>query len=221
MAVRVNDVAPDFTAKTSQGDIKFHDWIGDSWAMLFSHPKDFTPVCATELAYVAKLNPEFEKRGCKVIGLSVDNVEDHQKWAADIEDIAGTKLTFPLIADEDLGVAKLYDMLPASDANSSEGRTAGDNQTVRTVYLIGPDKKVKMSLTYPMSTGRNFDELLRVLDSAQLTANNKVGTPANWKKGEDVIILPAVDNEAAKELFPGGWETVKPYLRKVKDPSSN
>jgi alkyl hydroperoxide reductase subunit AhpC len=189
--------------------------------MLFSHPKDFTPVCATELAYVAKLNPEFEKRGCKVIGLSVDNVEDHQKWAADIEDIAGTKLTFPLIADEDLGVAKLYDMLPASDANSSEGRTAGDNQTVRTVYLIGPDKKVKMSLTYPMSTGRNFDELLRVLDSAQLTANNKVGTPANWKKGEDVIILPAVDNEAAKELFPGGWETVKPYLRKVKDPSSN
>jgi alkyl hydroperoxide reductase subunit AhpC len=221
MAVRVNDVAPDFTAKTSQGDIKFHDWIGDSWAMLLSHPKDFTPVCATELAYVAKLNPEFEKRGCKVIGLSVDNVEDHQKWAADIEDIAGTKLTFPLIADEDLGVAKLYDMLPASDANSSEGRTAGDNQTVRTVYLIGPDKKVKMSLTYPMSTGRNFDELLRVLDSAQLTANNKVGTPANWKKGEDVIILPAVDNEAAKELFPGGWETVKPYLRKVKDPSSN
>ncbi len=221
MAVRVNDVAPDFTAKTSQGDIKFHDWIGDSWAMLFSHPKDFTPVCATELAYVAKLNPEFEKRGCKVIGLSVDKVEDHQKWAADIEDIAGTKLTFPLIADEDLGVAKLYDMLPASDANSSEGRTAGDNQTVRTVYLIGPDKKVKMNLTYPMSTGRNFDELLRVLDSAQLTANNKVGTPANWKKGEDVIILPAVDNEAAKELFPGGWETVKPYLRKVKDPSSN
>jgi alkyl hydroperoxide reductase subunit AhpC len=220
MAVRVNDMAPDFTAKTSQGDIKFHDWIGDSWAMLFSHPKDFTPVCATELAYVAKLSPEFDKRDCKVIGLSIDKVEDHQKWAADIEDLAGTKLNFPLIADEDLGVAKLYDMLPASDANSSEGRTAGDNQTVRTVYLIGPDKKVKMSLTYPMSTGRNFDELLRVLDSAQLTANNKVGTPANWKKGEDVIILPSVDNEAAKELFPGGWETVKPYLRKVKDPSS-
>ena len=219
MAVRVNDTAPDFAAKTSQGDIKFHDWIGDSWAMLFSHPKDFTPVCATELAYVAKLSPEFDKRGCKVIGLSVDKVEDHQKWAADIEDLAGTKFNFPLIADEDLGVAKLYDMLPASDANSSEGRTAGDNQTVRTVYLIGPDKKVKMSLTYPMSTGRNFDELLRVLDSAQLTANSKVGTPANWQKGEDVIILPAVDNEAAKELFPGGWETVKPYLRKVKDPS--
>ncbi len=219
MAVRVNDTAPDFKAKTSQGDISFHDWIGDSWAMLFSHPKDFTPVCATELAYVAKINPEFEKRGCKVIGLSVDKVADHQKWAADIEDLAGTKFNFPLIADEDLGVAKLYDMLPADVGDSSDGRTAGDNQTVRTVYLIGPDKKVKMNMTYPMSTGRNFDELLRVLDSAQLTANNKVGTPANWKKGEDVIILPAVNDEAAKELFPGGWETVKPYLRKVPDPS--
>jgi alkyl hydroperoxide reductase subunit AhpC len=220
MAVRVNDTAPDFSAKTSQGDIKFHEWIGDSWAMLFSHPKDFTPVCATELATVAKMSPEFDKRGCKVIGLSVDKVEDHQKWAADIEELAGTKLNFPLIADEDLGVAKLYDMLPAEDGDSSEGRTAADNQTVRTVYLIGPDKKVKMSLTYPMSTGRNFDELLRVLDSAQLTANNKVGTPANWHKGEDVIILPSVNNDAAKELFPDGWETVKPYLRKVKDPSA-
>ena len=219
MAVRVNDTAPDFKAKTSQGDISFHDWIGDSWAMLFSHPKDFTPVCATELAYVAKINPEFEKRGCKVIGLSVDKVADHQKWAADIEDLAGTKFNFPLIADEDLGVAKLYDMLPADVGDSSDGRTAGDNQTVRTVYLIGPDKKVKMNMTYPMSTGRNFDELLRVLDSAQLTVNNKVGTPANWKKGEDVIILPAVNDEAAKELFPGGGETVKPYLRKVPDPS--
>ena len=219
MAIRVNDTAPDFSAKTSQGDIKFHDWIGDNWAMMFSHPKDFTPVCATELAYMAQLSPEFDKRGCKVIGLSVDKVEDHQKWASDIEDLAGTKLNFPLIADEDLGVAKLYDMLPADVGDSSEGRTAGDNQTVRTVYLIGPDKKVKMSLTYPMSTGRNFDELLRVLDSAQLTVNNKVGTPANWHKGEDVIILPAVNDEAAKELFPGGWETVKPYLRKVPDPS--
>lgn len=219
MAVRVSDTAPDFKAKTSQGEIQFHDWIGDKWAMLFSHPKDFTPVCATELATVAKMTPEFEKRGVKVIGLSVDKVEDHQRWASDIEELAGTKLTFPLIADEDLGVAKLYDMLPADGGDSSEGRTAGDNQTVRTVYLIGPDKKVKMSLTYPMSTGRNFDELLRVIDSAQLTANNKVGTPANWNKGEDVIILPAVNDEAAKELFPAGWETVKPYLRKVPDPS--
>ena len=220
MAVRVNDTAPDFAAKTSQGYIKFHDWIGDSWVMLFSHPKDFTPVCATELATVAKMQPEFDKRGCKVIGLSIDKVEDHQKWASDIEELAGAKFNFPLIADEDLGVAKLYDMLPAEDGDSSDGRTAADNQTVRTVYLIGPDKKVKMSLTYPMSTGRNFDELLRVVDSAQLTANNKVGTPANWKKGEDVIILPAVNNDAAKELFPDGWETVKPYLRKVKDPSA-
>ena len=219
MAVRVNDTAPDFKAKTSQGEIQFHDWIGDGWAMLFSHPKDFTPVCATELAYVAKIKPEFEKRGCKVIGLSVDKVEDHQRWAKDIEDLAGTALNFPLIADEDLSVAKLYDMLPGDTGDSSEGRTAADNQTVRTVYLIGPDKKVKMSLTYPMSTGRNFDELLRVLDSAQLTANNKVGTPANWQKGEDVIILPSVNDEAAKELFPDGWETVKPYLRKVPDPS--
>ncbi len=220
MAVRVNDVAPDFTADTSEGTVKFHDWIGDGWAMLFSHPKDFTPVCATELGYVAKINGEFAKRGCKVIGLSVDKVEDHKKWASDIEELAGTKLNFPLIADDDLGVAKLYDMLPASEGDSSEGRTAADNQTVRTVYLIGPDKKVKMSLTYPMSTGRNFDELLRVLDSCQLTAKHKVGTPANWNKGEDVIILPSVDNDAAKVLFPGGWETVKPYLRKVKDPSS-
>lgn len=220
MAVRVNDTAPDFTAKTSQGEVNFHDWIGGGWAMLFSHPKDFTPVCATELALVAKMAPEFEKRNTKVIGLSVDKVEDHQAWARDIEELAGTKLTYPIIADDDLGVAKLYDMLPAGAGDSSEGRTAVDNQTVRSVYLIGPDKKVKMSLTYPMSTGRNFDELLRVIDSAQLTAKNKVGTPGNWKKGDDVIILPAVNNEAAQELFPDGWETVKPYLRKVKDPSS-
>ena len=219
MAVRLNDTAPDFRAKTSHGDISFHDWIGDNWAMLFSHPKNFTPVCATELAYAAKMNPEFEKRGCKMIGLSVDKVADHEKWTKDIEDLAGTSLNFPLIADEDLSVAKLYDMLPADVGDSSEGRTAVDNQTVRTVYLIGPDKKVKMNMTYPMSTGRNFDELLRVLDSAQLTVDNKVGTPANWKKGEDVIILPAINDEMAKELFPGGWETVKPYLRKVPDPS--
>jgi len=188
--------------------------------MLFSHPKDFTPVCATELSYVAKLSGEFAARGCKVIGLSIDKVDDHMKWASEIEDLAGTPLNFPLIADENLGIAKLYDMLPASEGDSSEGRTAADNQTVRTVYLVGPDKKVKMSLTYPMSTGRNFDELLRVLDSCQLTANHKVGTPANWHKGEDVIILPSVDNETAKGLFPDGWETVKPYLRTVKDPSA-
>jgi alkyl hydroperoxide reductase subunit AhpC len=220
MAVRVNDIAPDFKANTSQGEVSFHDWIGDGWAMLFSHPKDFTPVCATELSSVAKLSSEFAARGCKVIGLSVDKVDDHMKWASEIEDLAGVPLNFPLIADENLGIAKLYDMLPASEGDSSEGRTAADNQTVRTVYLVGPDKKVKMSLTYPMSTGRNFDELLRVIDSCQLTANHKVGTPANWHKGEDVIILPAVDNETAKGLFPDGWETVKPYLRTVKDPSA-
>jgi len=218
MALRINDTAPDFTAETSDGTVNFHEWIGDGWAVLFSHPKDFTPVCATELGYVAKVNGEFASRNCKVIGLSVDKVEDHQRWAADIEEIGGTPLNFPIIADDQLDVAKLYDMLPAEEA-PSEGRTAATNQTVRTVFLIGPDKKVKMSLTYPMSTGRNFDELLRVLDSCQLTAGHKVATPANWNKGEDVIILPAVDNEAAKELFPDGWETVKPYLRKVKDPS--
>ncbi len=220
MSLRINDTAPDFTANTSTGTIKFHDWIGDGWAMLFSHPKDFTPVCATELGYVAKISGEFAKRGCKVIGLSVDRVDDHLKWAADIEELAGTKLNFPIIADEDLGVAKLFDMLPAEEGDSSEGRTAADNQTVRSVFLISPDKKIKMSLTYPMSTGRNFDELLRVLDSCQLTAKHKVATPANWAKGEDVIILPAVNNDAAKELFQDGWETVKPYLRKVKDPSN-
>ena len=219
MALRINDTAPDFTAATSVGTINFHEWMGDGWAMLFSHPKDFTPVCATELGNVAQLSGEFAKRGCKVIGLSVDRVEDHLKWASDIEDLAGTKINFPLIADEDLSVAKLYDMLPADVGDSSVGRTAADNQTVRVVFLIAPDKTVKMSLAYPMSTGRNFDELLRVLDSVQLTAKYKVATPGNWKQGEDVIILPSVDNDAAKSLFPDGWDTVKPYLRKVKDPS--
>ena len=219
MSLRINDTAPDFTAETSEGTVHFHEWVGDGYAMLFSHPKDFTPVCATELAYVAKVNNEFAKRGCKVIGLSVDKVEDHKRWASDIEELAGTKLNFPIIADEDLKVAKMYDMLPAEAGDTSEGRTAADNQTVRSVFLVGPDKKIKVNLTYPMSSGRNFDELLRVLDSVQLTAKHKVATPANWKKGEDVIILPSVDNEAAKELFPAGWETVKPYLRKVKDPS--
>ena len=220
MALRINDTAPDFTAKTSEGTVNFHEWIGDGWAMLFSHPKDFTPVCATELGHVASVKGEFEKRGCKVMGLSVDKVEDHQRWASDIEDLAGTPLNFPIIADDDLNVAKLYDMLPADEGDSSEGRTAATNATVRTVFLVGPDKKIKMSLTYPMSTGRNFDELLRVIDSCQLTANHKVATPANWNQGEDVIIVPAVNNEAAKDLFPDGWETVKPYLRKVKDPSA-
>jgi alkyl hydroperoxide reductase subunit AhpC len=220
MSVRINDTAPDFKAKTSEGEIQFHQWIGESWAMLFSHPKDFTPICATELSHVARIKPEFDKRGVKVIGLSVDKVADHERWAQDIADLAGTPLNFPIIADDDLAVAKAYDMLPADAGASSEGRTAADNQTVRTVYLIGPDKKVKMSMTYPMSTGRNFDELLRVIDSAQLTAVNKVGTPANWRKGDKVVILPAVDNEAAKKLFPQGWETVKPYLRKVDDPSA-
>ena len=219
MAIRINDTAPDFTASTTEGEINFHEWIGDGWAILFSHPKDFTPVCATELGSVANLNSEFAKRNCKVIGLSVDRVEDHHKWAVDIEDISGTELNFPIIADDDLKVAKLYDMLPADEGDTSEGRTAVDNQTVRVVFLIGPDKKIKMSMSYPMSTGRNFEELLRVLDSSQLTAKYKVATPANWKQGEDVIIVPAVDNEAASKAYPGGWETVKPYLRKVKDPS--
>lgn len=219
MSLRINDTAPDFTANTTEGTINFHDWIGDGWAMIFSHPKDFTPVCATELGSVAQLNSEFTARNCKVIGLSVDQVEDHLKWAEDIEDIAGTKLNFPIIADDNLGIAKLFDMLPADQGDSSVGRTAADNQTVRVVFLVGPDKKIKMNLAYPMSTGRNFYELLRVIDSCQLTANHKVATPANWAKGEDVIIVPAVNNEDAKDLFPDGWETVKPYLRKVPDPS--
>ena len=218
--LRINDTAPDFTADTSSGTVSFHEWIGDGWAILFSHPKDFTPVCATELGHVAKIKGEFEKRDCKVIGLSVDSVEDHQRWASDIEDLAGTPLNFPIIADGGLRIAKLYNMLPAEEGDSSEGRTAADNATVRSVFLIGPDKKIKMSLTYPMSTGRNFDELLRVIDSCQLTAQHKVATPANWNRGEDVIISPAVNNDAAKELFPDGWQTVKPYLRKVKDPSA-
>jgi alkyl hydroperoxide reductase subunit AhpC len=217
--MRISETVPDFEADTSEGHIKFHDWIGDGWAVLFSHPKDFTPVCATELSLVAKMKPEFDKRNTKVIGLSVDSVENHQKWAEDIADLAGMPLNFPLIGDPDLKIAKAFDMLPADDGDKAEGRTAADNQTVRTVFLIGPDKKIKMNLTYPMSTGRNFDEVLRVIDSAQLTANNKVGTPGNWKKGEDVIILPAVNDEAAKELFPDGWTTVKPYLRTVPDPS--
>jgi len=219
MSLRINDIAPDFKAKTSEGDVSFHDWIGDGWAVLFSHPKDFTPVCTTELGSLAKMKSEFEKRNVKVMGLSVDPVEDHIKWLDDIKDVAGIKPNYPIIADEKLEVAKLYNMLPTSLTASAKGRTAVDNQTVRTVFVVGPDKKIKLFLTYPMATGRNFHELLRVIDSMQLTAKHKVATPADWKKGEEVIIVPAVKEEEAKKLFPGGWKTLKPYLRKVPDPS--
>ena len=220
MSLRISQTVPDFTAETSQGKINFHEWIGDSWVMLFSHPKDFTPICATELGAAAQMTPEFTKRGVKLIGLSVDKVDDHVRWAQDIADISGTEVSFPIIADSDLNVSKAFDMLEADDGSSSEGRTAADNQTVRTVFLIGPDKKIKMQLAYPMSTGRNFAELLRVVDSAQLTASSKVGTPANWQKGEDVVILPAVSDDEAKQTYPDGWKSVKPYLRLVPDPSS-
>mgnify|MGYP000002815387 FL=1 len=219
MSLRINDTAPDFKAKTSEGDVSFHDWIGDGWAVLFSHPKDFTPVCTTELGSLAKMKSEFEKRNVKVMGLSVDPVEDHIKWLDDIKDVTGIKPNYPIIADEKLEVAKLYNMLPASLTASAKGRTAVDNQTVRTVFVVGPDKKIKLFLTYPMATGRNFHELLRVIDSMQLTAKHKVATPADWKKGEEVIIVPAVKEEEAKKLFPGGWKTLKSYLRKVPDPS--
>ena len=219
MALRINDIAPNFNAKTTEGNISFHEWIGDSWAVLFSHPKDFTPVCTTELGTLAKLKPEFDERNVKIIGLSVDKVDDHLAWLEDIKDVTGNKPNYPIIADTELEVAKIYDMLPTSLEASSEGRTAVDNQTVRTIFIIGPDKKIKLFLTYPMATGRNFNELLRVIDSMQLTAVHKVATPANWKKGEEVIIIPAVKEEEAKELFPDGWKTIKPYLRKVPDPS--
>ena len=204
MSLRINDTAPDFKAKTSEGDVSFHDWIGDGWAVLFSHPKDFTPVCTTELGSLAKMKSEFEKRNVKVMGLSVDPVEDHIKWLDDIKDVTGIKPNYPIIADEKLEVAKLYNMLPTSLTASAKGRTAVDNQTVRTVFVVGPDKKIKLFLTYPMATGRNFHELLRVIDSMQLTAKHKVATPADWKKGEEVIIVPAVKEEEAKKLFPGG-----------------
>ena len=218
MSLRINDTAPDFTAETTEGTINFHEWIGDGWAILFSHPKDFTPVCTTELGYMAGLKPEFEKRNCKIIGLSVDPVDNHAKWANDIAEVTGNAVNYPMIGDPELKVAKLYDMLPAGEGNSSEGRTAANNATVRSVFVIGPDKKIKLMLTYPMSTGRNFDEVLRVLDSIQLTARHQVATPVNWKDGEDVIIVPAVSDEAAKEKFPNGWNTVKPYLRIVPQP---
>jgi thioredoxin-dependent peroxiredoxin len=215
---RINDTAPDFTADTTQGKINFHEWIGDGWAILFSHPKDFTPVCTTELGYMAGLEPEFKKRNTKIIGISVDPVSDHEKWKADIEETQGKKVNYPMIGDPQLKVAKLYAMLPAEAGESCVGRTAADNATVRTFFVIGPDKKIKLQLSYPMSTGRNFDEILRVLDSMQLTAKHKVATPANWKQGDDVIILPAVSNEEAQLKFPDGWKAPKPYLRIVKQP---
>ena len=220
MSLKINDTAPDFKAKTSEGDISFHEWLGDSWGVLFSHPKDFTPVCTTELGSLAKLKPEFEKRNVKVMGLSVDPVSDHIKWLDDIKDVCGLKPNYPIIADEKLEIAKLYNMLQVDlEASSSQGRTALDNQTVRTVFIVGPDKKVKLFLTYPMTTGRNFHEILRAIDSMQLTAKHKVATPADWKKGEDVIIVPSIKDEEAKKLYPDGWETLKPYLRKVPDPT--
>ena len=216
--LRINDIAPDFEAQTTDGPIKFHDWIGDSWAVLFSHPKDFTPVCTTELGYVAKLKDDFAKRNCKVIGLSVDPVDNHARWAKDIEETQGYAVNYPMIGDPDLKVSKLYNMLPADESGTSEGRTAATNATVRTVFIIGPDKRIKLMLTYPMSTGRNFDEILRVLDSMQLTAQHQVATPVNWQPGDDVVIAPSVSDEAAKEKYPDGFRTVKPYLRLVAQP---
>jgi len=218
MTLRINDVAPDFTAETTQGTIRFHEWIGDGWAILFSHPKDFTPVCTTELGYMAGLHSEFQKRNCKVIGLSVDPVTDHGKWAKDIEETQGHKVNYPMIGDPELKVAKLYGMLPAEAGTTCDGRTAADNATVRTVFMVGPDKKIKLMLSYPMSTGRNFDEVLRVLDSMQLTARHKVATPVNWKPGDDVIILPAVSDAEAKQKYPAGWKGPRPYLRIVPQP---
>jgi thioredoxin-dependent peroxiredoxin len=219
MSLRINDTAPNFTAETTQGVINFHDWIGDSWAVLFSHPKDFTPVCTTELGYMAKIEPEFTRRNCKLIGLSVDPVDNHSRWAKDIEETQGHLPKYPIIGDTDLRVAKLYDMLPAEEPGTAEGRTAATNATVRSVFIIGPDKKIKLMMTYPMTTGRNFDEILRVLDSIQMTAKHKVATPVNWKQGDDVIIAGSVSDEDAKTLFPQGWQAPKPYLRIVKQPS--
>jgi len=219
MSLRINDVAPNFTAQTTHGEIDFHEWLGDQWGVLFSHPKDFTPVCTTELGYMAGLEGEFAKRNCKIIGLSIDPVDSHKEWEKDIEETQGHAVNYPMIGDSDLAVAKLYNMLPADEPGSSEGRTAMNNATVRSVFVVAPDKTIKLMLTYPMTTGRNFDEILRVLDSMQLTAKHKVATPVNWKHGEDVIIVPAVSDEDAKEMFPEGWNTIKPYLRTVKQPS--
>jgi alkyl hydroperoxide reductase subunit AhpC len=218
MSLRINSEAPNFTAETTRGTINFHEWIGNGWAILFSHPKDFTPVCTTELGYMAGLKPEFDKRNCKIIGLSVDPVGNHARWAKDIEETQGHAVNFPMIGDPELKVAKLYDMLPAEAGETSEGRTAADNATVRAVFIIGPDKKIKAMLTYPMTSGRNFDEVLRLLDSCQLTAQQPVATPVNWNPGDDVIIVPSVSDEQARQKFPAGWRAPKPYLRIVPQP---
>ena len=218
MTLRIGDEAPNFQVDTTQGRVDFHDWIGSSYAVLFSHPKDFTPVCTTELGYMARIKPEFDKRNTKIIGLSVDPVTDHERWLGDIKDVTGHAVNYPLIGDHDLAVAKQYDMLPADAGDTSQGRTAATNQTVRTVYLVGPDKLIKAMLIYPMSSGRNFDEILRLLDSCQLTAKYKVATPVNWKSGDDVIIVPAVSDDEARQRFPEGWKASKPYLRVVPQP---
>jgi thioredoxin-dependent peroxiredoxin len=220
MALQLGETAPDFEAETTQGRIRFHEWLGDSWAVLFSHPKDFTPVCTTELGYMARIKPEFDRRGVKIIGLSVDPVDRHAKWAEDIKETQGVAPNFPMIGDPDLKISKLYGMLPASTAGSSEERTPADNQTVRNVFVIGPDKKIKLVLVYPMTTGRNFDEVLRVIDSMQLTAKHRVATPANWKEGDDVIIAGSVSDEEAKKIYPDGWKAPRPYIRIVKQPRS-
>ena len=219
MSLQIGDTAPDFEAQTTEGTIKFHEWIGDSWAVLFSHPKDFTPVCTTELGYMARIKPEFDKRDVKIIGLSVDSESDHSEWARDIEETQGAAPNYPIIGDADFSVSKLYGMLPASTAGDAKSRTPADNQTVRNVFVIGPDKKVKLILVYPMTTGRNFDEVLRVIDSLQLTANHKVATPVNWKQGEDVIIAGSVSDDEARKRYPAGWKAPKPYLRIVPQPS--
>jgi alkyl hydroperoxide reductase subunit AhpC len=220
MTLRIGDIAPDFEADTTEGKIRFHDWIGDSWAVLFSHPKDFTPVCTTELGYLARVKPEFERRNVKILGLSVDRVEDHKRWARDIEETQGKAPNYPIVGDRDLNVAKLYGMLPAGVEGTSDGRTSADNATVRTVYVIGPDRKIKLQIAYPMTTGRNFDEVLRVIDSIQLTAKHKVATPVNWKKGDDVIIAGSVSDEEARKMYPQGWKAPRPYLRIVPQPGA-
>ena len=218
MLLRINDEAPNFHARTTEGEIDFHEWLDGKWAILFSHPKDFTPVCTTELGYMARIKPEFDKRDCKIIGISIDPVDSHLKWAEDIKDVQGCEVNFPMIGDTKLNVAKIYNMLPAEEKGTWEERTTMNNATVRTVYVIGPDRKIKLMMTYPMTTGRNFDEILRILDSMQLTAAHKVATPVNWKPGDDVIIVPSVSDEEAKEKYPQGWKTLKPYLRVVKQP---
>ena len=215
MSLRIGDAAPDFKADTTHGPISFHEWLDGDWGILFSHPKDFTPVCTTELGYMARLKPEFDRRGVRIIGLSVDPVDKHQRWAKDIEETQGLAPNFPMIGDPTLSISKLYDMLPASAGESAEGRTAADNQTVRTVYVIGPDKKIKLTISYPMSTGRNFDDVLRVIDSLQLTASHRVATPVNWRQGDDVIILPSVTSDEARTIYPDGWKEPKPYIRIV------